>query len=81
MQISTGNAKHLLRPDCELLQLLGARFVFEIAVGVNGGLWLRASGKDSERVLVILRNALQSAEELDTAQVMALVDRLAAVRF
>lgn len=50
-------------------------FSFEIAIGMNGAVWIRVS-TGSALELIVIRNAIVSAEALDTAQVLALVDEL-----
>ena len=42
---------------------------------MNGVIWLRANG-NSYIDMIVIRNALLSAEELDAAQTIALVEEL-----
>jgi exosome complex RNA-binding protein Rrp4 len=48
---------------------------YEVAIGMNGAVWLRASGNRAVD-MVVIRNALLSAETLDAAQTVALVEEL-----
>lgn len=49
---------------------------FEIAIGMNGGVWVRAEGiKDT----VVIRNALLNAQSLDDAHTEAMVEKLVAM--
>lgn len=48
---------------------------FEVAIGLNGVVWLRSNGNRCID-MVVIRNALLSGESLDTAQSIALVDEL-----
>jgi exosome complex RNA-binding protein Rrp4 len=58
------------------LLFLHSHFPFEVAVGMNGAVWLRAAGNNVVQTIV-LRNALLYAENLvDDAQVIAVVDEL-----
>jgi exosome complex RNA-binding protein Rrp4 len=55
---------------------IGCRhFCFEVAIGMNGAVWLR-SGSNSAVEAVVIRNALLSAVSLDDAQTLALVEEL-----
>lgn len=75
LTVSSSAAQRLLRPDCAVLTALGKYFAFEIAVGVNGVVWIRNSASPTE--LIIVRSALRDSEHLDDAEVSALVDKLA----
>lgn len=43
IHVSTGLARRLLDPECAILTALGAGVPFEIAVGVNGTVWVQAA--------------------------------------
>jgi len=45
-------ARRLLAPKNPLLTQLGARFPFEVAVGMNGRVWVKAAQEDDEDQLV-----------------------------
>lgn len=51
--------------------------VFEVAVGINGCVWLRAPGGNLEMVLI--RNAILNSETLDDVQIEAMVEQLVAM--
>jgi len=70
LRLSIAYANSLLRPDNLILNLLGQRLAFELAIGMNGSVWLKAA---SPMEMVIIRNALVSAEALDDASITALV--------
>ncbi|GAA6044769.1 hypothetical protein JCM8097_002881 [Rhodosporidiobolus ruineniae] len=56
--VELGRCRALLSPKNPLLARLGSQFPFEIAVGMNGRVWLKASGEsegDEEKVLEALR--------------------------
>lgn len=75
LQVSSSAAQRLLRPDCAVLSALGRFFAFEIAVGVNGAVWLRNTGSPAE--LVAIRSALMESAHIDDAQAALLVEQLA----
>ncbi|PAV84283.1 hypothetical protein WR25_16863 [Diploscapter pachys] len=41
-KISTNHARRLLRASCRLLKLIGEQIRFEIAVGINGKIWIKS---------------------------------------
>lgn len=66
-------ARSLLQPQCPVLNRLGKELVFEVAVGVNGLVWVKSSDCF---VTVVIRNAILNAEDLDAAITEAMVDKL-----
>ncbi|ERM95158.1 hypothetical protein AMTRI_Chr07g81730 [Amborella trichopoda] len=71
---STGLARLLLsRPTCPVLDALGKKLSFEIAVGLNGRVWVNAS---SPSTVILVANAIMSAEFLSGAQQRILVEKL-----
>ena len=65
----------LLLPDdsCPVLRFLGRRVPFELAVGVNGRVWVNAARK---RHMVLVANAIKNAEHLNEHQTRVMVGRL-----
>ena len=74
LNVSTGMARKLLRPDCAVLNALGKYYVYEAAVGMNGAVWFRSNGNAMEHI--IIRNAVLNAEFLDDVKTEVMVDRL-----
>lgn len=72
-RVSPKTAKLLLNPDCVVLNLLGRHIAYEVAVGMNGLIWIQ-SGSVKESVIV--RNAILNSVELDEIQTEAMVDVL-----
>lgn len=72
---SLGLCRKLLRPDNALLQRLGELCPFEMAVGMNGRVWVDA--KPAARC-VLLANAMLSSEFMSEAQIETLVRTVAA---
>lgn len=56
--------------------LFHSHFSFEVAIGMNGAVWLRAANNNVVEAIVI-RNAILSADQTDDdAQVLAVVEQL-----
>jgi exosome complex component RRP40 len=71
--ISLGHARRLLHPTCALLTRLGGSIPFEVAVGVNGLVYVRAT---STRHTTIICNAIERSEKLNEDECVAFVDKL-----
>ena len=63
----------LLRPNNRLLQQLGDHFPFELAVGMNGRVWVDT--KPTSRS-ILLANAILASEHMTDTQIDALVQSL-----
>lgn len=71
---STGLARMLLSsPTCPILEALGKKLSFEIAVGLNGRVWVNAA---SPSKLVLVANAIMKSENLSSVQQKIMVDKL-----
>ena len=46
LQVSCNLAQRLFNPGCAVLSSFGAAVPFEIAVGLNGMVWLRAGSRE-----------------------------------
>eukprot|EP00603_Paraphysomonas_imperforata_P013059 CAMPEP_0114459496 /NCGR_PEP_ID=MMETSP0104-20121206/5239_1 /TAXON_ID=37642 ORGANISM="Paraphysomonas imperforata, Strain PA2" /NCGR_SAMPLE_ID=MMETSP0104 /ASSEMBLY_ACC=CAM_ASM_000202 /LENGTH=209 /DNA_ID=CAMNT_0001632137 /DNA_START=168 /DNA_END=797 /DNA_ORIENTATION=- len=66
-------AKKLLKPDCTVLNVLGRHLAFEVAIGMNGMLWVQATDVED---CIIIRNAIINSLELDAFQTEAMVEIL-----
>jgi exosome complex component RRP40 len=70
-KISTGLARELLNPDNLVLnELARCKIAFEVAVGVNGMLWIHSVLPE---YTVLIQNAIQNSEVLTEEQVRAMV--------
>ena len=59
VHVSTGLARRLLDPECAILTSIGSGVPFEIAVGLNGTVWVQAAnGACEERADVAERHVL-----------------------
>lgn len=65
--------RSLLDPEHVVLNALGKRIPFELAVGVNGMFWVNA-GQHAH--VVLITNALLNSEFLSAAQASAMVQQL-----
>eukprot|EP01018_Ginkgo_biloba_P004008 Gb_30837 [translate_table: standard] len=73
-ECSTGLARALLsRPTCPVLEALGKTLSFEIAVGLNGRVWVNAP---SPTTVILVSNAITNAEYLSAVQQKIMVQRL-----
>ncbi|PSR96697.1 Exosome complex component rrp40 like [Actinidia chinensis var. chinensis] len=71
---STGLARLLLRsPTCPVLEALGKKLSFEIAIGLNGRVWVNA---DSPSSVILVSNAIMNSESLSEVQQKIMVDKL-----
>ncbi|PKA53541.1 hypothetical protein AXF42_Ash009037 [Apostasia shenzhenica] len=73
-ETSTGLARMLLSsPTCPVLEALGKKLSFEIAVGLNGRVWVNAS---SPSTVILISNAIMRSEFLSAAQQKIMVEKL-----
>lgn len=63
----------LSTPTCPVLDALGKKLSFEIAVGLNGRVWVNAS---SPETVIIVSNAIMRSESLSGAQQRIMVEKL-----
>ena len=65
--------RKLLAPDSGLLKALGGSTPFEVAVGMNGRVWVRAR---SVRETMILSQAMECSEYMTKEEVRTMCDKL-----
>ena len=63
----------LLDPDHPVLNALGKRLPFELAVGLNGCFWVNASAPQH---VVVVSNAILNSEFLSVSEASSMVDQL-----
>lgn len=74
IKISTGLARQLLKPGNVVLEELAfAKMKFEVAIGVNGFLWLNSTLPE---FTVVIQNAIQNSQVMTEEQVRAMVKAL-----
>ncbi|KAI9025327.1 hypothetical protein CLU79DRAFT_745066 [Phycomyces nitens] len=70
---SLGLCRRLLNPDTPILRLLGDEMPFELAVGMNGRVWVNANTiKDT----ITVCNAIQNSEYLSEEECQSMVENL-----
>ncbi|KAI9264916.1 exosome complex component RRP40-like protein [Phascolomyces articulosus] len=75
IKCSLGLCRRLLDPTTMILRLLGEHFPFEMAVGMNGCVWINSNTvKDT----IMLANAIQNSEYLDDDECKTMVQGLLA---
>ncbi|KAI4328503.1 hypothetical protein L6164_020854 [Bauhinia variegata] len=73
-ECSTGLSRMLLSsPTCPVLDALGKKLSFEIAVGLNGRVWVNAA---SPSTTIIVANAIMNSESLSGVQQRLMVEKL-----
>ncbi|KAJ4844571.1 hypothetical protein Tsubulata_023587 [Turnera subulata] len=73
-ECSTGLARMLLSsPTCPVLEALGKKLSYEIAVGLNGRVWVNA---DSPSTIIVVANAIMNSETLSGVQQKIMVEKL-----
>ncbi|GMH27742.1 hypothetical protein Nepgr_029585 [Nepenthes gracilis] len=73
-ETSTGLSRMLLSsPTCPLLEALGKKLSFEIAVGLNGRVWVNAA---SPSTVILVANAIMNSESLSGVQQKIMVEKL-----
>ncbi|KAF5946442.1 hypothetical protein HYC85_016670 [Camellia sinensis] len=71
---STGLARMLLSsPTCPVLEGLGKKLSFEIAVGLNGRVWVNA---EAPSTVILVSNAIMNSESLSGVQQKIMVEKL-----
>uniref|UniRef100_UPI00398F1497 exosome complex component RRP40-like n=1 Tax=Pristiophorus japonicus TaxID=55135 RepID=UPI00398F1497 len=64
-KVSLSIARKLLSPNCEVIKNLGELYPFEIVIGMNGRIWVKA--KTIKHTLLVA-NVLESCENMTTEQ-------------
>ncbi|XP_075488703.1 uncharacterized protein LOC142527695 isoform X2 [Primulina tabacum] len=71
---STGLCRMLLKsPTCPVLETLGKKLAFEIAVGLNGRVWVNAI---SPSIVILVANTIMQTESLSPTQQKIRVENL-----
>ena len=63
----------MLRPDCKVLKMLGDQFAFEMAVGINGRVWVSAN---THARTLLVTNAILASENMSDVEQEKLVRTL-----
>eukprot|EP00123_Amoebidium_parasiticum_P009822 comp19728_c0_seq1/m.23514 comp19728_c0_seq1/g.23514 ORF comp19728_c0_seq1/g.23514 comp19728_c0_seq1/m.23514 type:complete len:241 (-) comp19728_c0_seq1:720-1442(-) len=70
---SLGLVRQLLASKCAVLTALGKEIPFEVAVGVNGRVWIRAKALEHT---VVVANAIRNSEFMTDTQTQVMVRKL-----
>jgi len=70
---STGLARDCLADDSFILHELGKHFPYEVAVGINGRIWVNSTTTLST---ILIANAIQNSSYMKPEQIAAMVDAL-----
>lgn len=70
---SLGLARKLLADECPILKSLSDRFSFEIAVGMNGCVWVKSKSVTNT---ILISNSIENSEFLDVDDIEKMVDQL-----
>lgn len=73
VRVSLALCRLLLLPESVLLHTIGRKIAFEVAVGMNGAVWLRAS---TTMHTILVRNAILNADKLDEGLHEGMVEHL-----
>lgn len=73
LRCSLGLARSLLDPRCAVLACLGELLPYEVAVGMNGRVWVKAG---TAREMVFVANAIQNSESMRVPEIKAMVAAL-----
>lgn len=71
--ISVGFACKLMEKECAILESLAHFFAFEIAIGMNGIIWIDAKKNDE---LILIKNSIERSSSLTDTQIPAFVHSL-----
>ncbi|XP_041476060.1 exosome complex component RRP40-like [Lytechinus variegatus] len=72
-QCSLGLVRRLLSKDCPIMKLLNENIPYEIALGMNGRIWVRAK---SIRTTIAVVNALANCEFITDEEIQIMMRRL-----
>ncbi|CAN8273259.1 unnamed protein product [Cochlearia groenlandica] len=72
---ASGKSALLSSPTCPVLESLGKKLSFEIAIGLNGRVWVNAA---APRTVIIVSNAIMNSETLSGTQQRIMVEKLLA---
>lgn len=60
-ELRSSRLRRLLSPKNPVLPRLGAKFPFEIAVGMNGRIWVKTADGEEEKVIELIKELKGSA--------------------
>jgi exosome complex component RRP40 len=72
-ECSLALSRRLLDPNCSLLKTIGDKVAFELAVGMNGKIWITS---DDNKNTILIANALQNTQHLNSKQIDQMLETL-----
>ncbi|KAF6002072.1 Exosome component 3 [Cyanidiococcus yangmingshanensis] len=75
-RVSLASARQLIRHECSILEQLGRVLVFEIAIGMNGTIWIKGN---SYRTTVLVQYTIEHGVRLTTEESRRLIRRILGV--
>ena len=73
IKVTLSHARSLMEPDCPVLRHLGELIPYEVAVGLNGRVWIKAENASNT---ILVSNAISNSEWLNPGQVREMVSAL-----
>eukprot|EP00639_Heterosigma_akashiwo_P015269 CAMPEP_0206365220 /NCGR_PEP_ID=MMETSP0294-20121207/2714_1 /ASSEMBLY_ACC=CAM_ASM_000327 /TAXON_ID=39354 /ORGANISM="Heterosigma akashiwo, Strain CCMP2393" /LENGTH=179 /DNA_ID=CAMNT_0053811027 /DNA_START=1 /DNA_END=540 /DNA_ORIENTATION=+ len=73
VRVSLAHAAQLLDPSCTILHILGSHMPYEVAIGMNGGIWIN-SGSSMHTIIVC--NAILNSEGMNDDEKEAMVEQM-----
>ncbi len=70
LHVSVAYAMSLLHPESFVLRALGQFIAFEVAIGMNGCIWIKASTPIES---IMIKNAILNSENLDNTSISAMI--------
>lgn len=65
--------KHLLDPKCMILKAIGEKVSYEIAIGMNGKVWVSS---ESPKLTIHISMAIQNSENMNEMKIKEMVKKL-----
>uniref|UniRef100_A0A6B2LGZ2 Ribosomal RNA-processing protein 40 n=1 Tax=Arcella intermedia TaxID=1963864 RepID=A0A6B2LGZ2_9EUKA len=70
---STGLVRDCLSRNSIILNALGKKIPFEVAIGMNGRIWTNAA---DSKTTILIANAIQNSEHLNEKQILSMVHKM-----
>lgn len=70
---SINHIRKLMREDCPLMKALSKELHFEMAIGMNGKIWIKAK---TVKETIAVGNAILASEHMDARQVKQMCDKI-----
>lgn len=71
--VSLSHAKNLLDPNCYVLKAIGEKVSYEIAIGMNGKVWISS---ETSKLTIIISNAIINSENMNETKIKQMLQKL-----